>query len=59
LFANVILNVEILEEYITFFRISHVSWVSCHHDMARPLVAGRGDGIQVWRVAENPFAKAL
>ena len=22
----------------------------CHHDMARPQVANRGDGLQIWRV---------
>jgi hypothetical protein len=33
--------------------IYHVKWVPCHHGMARPEVADGGDGLQIWRVAEN------
>jgi hypothetical protein len=29
----------------------HVKWVPCHHGMARPRVADRGDGLQIQRVA--------
>jgi hypothetical protein len=32
---------------------SQAKWVHCHHGMARPRVADRGDGLQIWRVAEN------
>jgi hypothetical protein len=28
-------------------------WVHCHHGMARPRVADRGYGLQIWRVAAN------
>jgi hypothetical protein len=31
----------------------NVKWVHCHHGMARPGVADRGDGLQIWRVAAN------
>jgi hypothetical protein len=31
--------------------VCHVKWVHCHHGMARPRVADRGDGLQIWRVA--------
>jgi hypothetical protein len=34
-----------------------VSWVPCHHGMARPQVADGGDGLQIWRVAANIFNK--
>jgi hypothetical protein len=30
---------------------------SCHHDMAHPLVADGGDGLQIWRVALNILNK--
>jgi hypothetical protein len=33
----------------TYF--DHVKWVPCHHGRARPQVADRGDGLQIWRVA--------
>jgi hypothetical protein len=39
----------------TFFH--RVKWVHCHHSMARPRVADRGDGLQIWRVAANIFNK--
>jgi hypothetical protein len=29
----------------------HVTWVPCHHVMARPQVADGGDDLQIWRVA--------
>jgi hypothetical protein len=35
----------------------YVKWVHCHHGMARPLVADRGDGLQIWRVAANMLNK--
>jgi hypothetical protein len=28
-----------------------VKWVPCHHGMARPQAAERGNGLQIWRVA--------
>jgi hypothetical protein len=31
----------------------HVTWVPCHHGMARPQVADGGDSLQFWRVAVN------
>jgi hypothetical protein len=36
---------------------THVSWVPCHHDMARPQVADGGDSLQFWRVAANILNK--
>jgi hypothetical protein len=35
----------------------HVRWVPCHHGMARPQVADGGNGLQIWRVAENILNK--
>jgi hypothetical protein len=35
----------------------HVKRVPCHHDVARPQVAGGGDAIQVCRVATNILNK--
>jgi hypothetical protein len=35
----------------------HVRWVPCHHGMARPQVAGGGDGLQIWRVAATILNK--
>jgi hypothetical protein len=35
----------------------HVKWVPCHHGVARPQVADRGDGLQIWRVAANILNK--
>jgi hypothetical protein len=35
----------------------HVKRVHCHHDMARPRVADRGDGLQIWTVAANMLNK--
>jgi hypothetical protein len=32
-------------------------WVHCHHGMARPRVADRGDGLQIWRVSSNILNK--
>jgi hypothetical protein len=31
----------------------------CHHGMARPWVADGGNGLQIWRVAENILKKQL
>jgi hypothetical protein len=41
--------------YITFRHTHnfHVKLVHCHHGMARPRVADRGDGLQILRVAAN------
>jgi hypothetical protein len=39
------------------FHLFHVKWVHCHHGMARPRVADRGDGFQIWRVAANILNK--
>jgi hypothetical protein len=36
---------------------SYVKWVHCHHGMARPRVADREDGLQIWRVAANILNK--
>jgi hypothetical protein len=36
---------------------NHVKWVHCHHGMARPRVAVRGDGLQIWRVAASILNK--
>jgi hypothetical protein len=35
----------------------HVRRVPCHHGMARPQIADGGDGLHIWRVAENIFNK--
>jgi hypothetical protein len=35
----------------------HVGWVPCHHGMARPQVADRGDALQFWRAAANILNK--
>jgi hypothetical protein len=35
----------------------HVKWVHCHHGMACPRVADRGDDLQIWRVAANMLNK--
>jgi hypothetical protein len=35
----------------------HVNWVPCR--MARPQVAERGEGLQIWRVAANILNKQL
>jgi hypothetical protein len=37
----------------------HVKWVHCHHGMARPQVADRGDCLQIWRVAANMLNRQL
>jgi hypothetical protein len=34
-----------------------VKWVPCHHGMARPQVADRGEGLQIWRTAANILNK--
>jgi hypothetical protein len=36
---------------------ARVKWVHCHHGMARPRVADRGDGLQIQRVAANILNK--
>jgi hypothetical protein len=38
-------------------RKCHVRRVACHQCMARPQVAGGGDGLQIWRVAAMTFNK--
>jgi hypothetical protein len=37
--------------------LSHFKWVPCHHDMACPQAADRGDGLQMWSVAANILNK--
>jgi hypothetical protein len=37
--------------------VFHVKWVHCHHGKARPRLADRGDGLQIWRVAANVLNK--
>jgi hypothetical protein len=37
--------------------MAYVKWVHCHHGMARPRVADRGDGLHIWRVAANILNK--
>jgi hypothetical protein len=39
------------------FVLAHVCLFPCHHGMARPQVAEGGDGLQIWRVAENILNK--
>jgi hypothetical protein len=34
-----------------------VKWDPCHHGMGRPQVADEGDGLQIWKVAENILNK--
>jgi hypothetical protein len=43
--------------FFFFGLLTHVKWVHCHHGMARPRVADRGDGLQIWRVAVNMLNK--
>jgi nitrous oxidase accessory protein NosD len=38
-------------------RPTYVKSVHCHHGMAHPRVAERGDGLQIWRVAVNILCK--
>jgi hypothetical protein len=38
---------------LPYLRKAHVKWVHCHHGMARPRVADRGDRLQIKRVAAN------
>jgi hypothetical protein len=40
-----------------FTSLSNDKWVHCHHGMARPRIADRGDGLQIWRVAVNILNK--
>jgi hypothetical protein len=37
--------------------VSHVRWVPCHHDMARPQVVDGEDALQFWWVAANILNK--
>jgi hypothetical protein len=37
--------------------LSRGKWVHCHHGMARPRVADRGGGLQIWKVAANILNK--
>jgi hypothetical protein len=39
------------------FDTNSVKWIHCHHGMARPRMADRGDGLQIWRVAANVLKK--
>jgi hypothetical protein len=39
------------------YGLYHVKCVHCHQAMARPVVADRGDGFQVQRVAANILNK--
>jgi hypothetical protein len=43
----------------SFYLISHVKWVLCHHGLARLQVADGGGGLQIWMVAANIFNKQL
>jgi hypothetical protein len=47
------LKLKLTEDLPLCLPCSHVRWVPCHHDMARPQVADGGDGLQEWRVAAN------
>jgi hypothetical protein len=47
-------NVEVPHSLTTSI---HVKWVPCHHGMAHPRVADRGDGLQIWRVVANILNK--
>jgi hypothetical protein len=42
-----------MSRYVT----RHVKCVQCYNGMARPRVADRGDGLQIWRVAANILNK--
>jgi hypothetical protein len=52
-------NKEMVPEHIktSITSMIHVKWIPCHHSMARPQVADRGDGLQVWTVASNILNK--
>jgi hypothetical protein len=41
----------------SWFYYVPVIWIPCHHGMARPRIANRGDGLQIWRVAANILNK--
>jgi hypothetical protein len=41
----------------TIRRRNHVTWIPCHHGMARPHIAEGGDGHQLWRAAANILKK--
>jgi hypothetical protein len=43
--------------WASYYIYCHVKWVPCHHGTARPRVAYRGDGLQIWRVAANILNK--
>jgi hypothetical protein len=45
------------QSYYTVYISYHCKWVPCHHGMARPQVADRGDGLKVWRVGVNILTK--
>jgi hypothetical protein len=51
------LNLQDLESGYRTGRTTHVKRVHCHHGMARPRVADRGDGLQIWRVVANMLNK--
>jgi hypothetical protein len=44
-------------EKSAFCSRSVVRWVTCRHGLARTQVEGGGDGLQVWKVAENILNK--
>jgi hypothetical protein len=52
-FLSILIIIAYLHISSWIIRCPHVKWVPCHHGMARPRVAGRGDGLQRWRVAAN------
>jgi hypothetical protein len=52
-----LVHLSLLSHACHMSRPSHVKWVHCHHGMARPRVADRGDGLQIWRVAANILNK--
>jgi hypothetical protein len=37
--------------------LKHVKWIPCHHGMARPQFANRGDALQMRRVAVDILNK--
>jgi hypothetical protein len=56
MFIKLDINAMDVINYLSELRI-HVKWVHCHHGMARPRVADRGDGLQIGRVAANMLNK--
>jgi hypothetical protein len=56
MFIKLDINAMDVINYLSELRIN-VKGVHCHHGMARPRVADRGDGLQIWRVAANMLNK--